>query len=502
MPLKFNPIRKAKHLLEPGEGLHQRTIRSGAWVFAIRIASQGFSFVRLIIIARILAPDDFGLFGIAMLAMATLSTFTATGFSSALIQKKGRIEDYLNTAWTVTILRGAAIFTILFFAAPYVATFFNAPETTNILRVIGISTLLGGFANIGVVYFEKELEYNKQFFYELSSMVADFVVVVSTALILRSVWALVFGLLASSIVKVIVSYRIHPYRPRFSLDLGKAKELFAFGKWILGSAVVVFLFSQGDDGFVGKLLGVASLGLYRMAYQISNTPTSEVASVFSRVTFPVYSKLQDNLPGLRQAYLKVLQLNAFLSIPLAAGIFMLAPEFTQIVLTAKWLPVVPALQVLVLFGVLRSISATTSAVFRGVGKPQIVTRWDAIRLGVLVAVIYPLTIQWGIMGTSIAVVLAQLVATVGFSYMVIKITECGVKDFSRLIGLPLISTAIMVLLLWGLKATFLTVSIGQFILLILAGIATYFGATYLLDRFCNYGMRPLIKESLKSLRGS
>ena len=353
-----------------------------------------------------------------------------------------------------------------------------------------------------MVYFEKELEYNKQFFYELSSTVADFVVVVSTALILRSVWALVFGLLASSIVKLIVSYRIHPYRPHLSLDLGKVKELFAFGKWILGSAVIVFLFSQGDDGFVGKLLGIASLGLYQMAYQISNTPTSEVTSVFSRVAFPTYSKLQDNLPGLRQAYLKVLQLNAFLSIPLAAGIFILAPEFTQIVLTAKWMPMVPALQVLALFGVLRSISATTSAVFRGIGKPQIDTKWALIRLGVLAAVIYPLTIRWGIMGTSIAVVLAQIVLTIGFSYMVVKITECGLKNFSRLIGLPLISTAAMVLLLWGLKATYLTVGIGQLILLIAAGIATYFGATYLLDRFLGYGMRPLIKESLASLRGS
>lgn len=502
MPIRFNPIRKAKQLLEPGEGLHQRTVRGGAWVFAIRIASQGFSFIRIIIIARILAPDDFGLFGIAMLAMAALSTFTTTGFSSALIQKKEKTEDYLNTAWTVTILRGVILFGVLFFAAPYVATFFNTPEATNIIRVISISTLLVGFANIGVVYFEKELEYNKQFFYELSSMVADFVVVISTALILRSVWALVFGLLASSIVKVIVSYRIHPYRPHLSLDLGKAKELFAFGKWILGSTIVLFLFSQGDDGFLGKLLGIASLGLYQMAYRISNMPTEEVTSVFSRVTFPAYSKLQDNLPGLRQASLKVLQFNAFLSIPLAAGIFILAPEFTQIVLTAKWMPMVPALQVLALFGVLRAISATTASVFRGVGKPQIATRWEAIRLGVLAAVIYPLTIRWGIIGTSIAVVLAQIVLTIGFSYMVVKITECGWKSFSRLIALPLISTTVMVLLLFGLKTTFDTVGIGQLILLIAAGIATYFGATYLLDRFLGYGMRSLIKESLKSLRGS
>ena len=500
--MKFSIPKKVKCLLEPGDGLLQRTIRSGAWVFAIRIAGQGFGFVRMIIIARILAPDDFGLFGIAMLAMAALSTFTQTGFSAALIQKKGKTEDYLNTAWTVTILRGGGFFTVLFFAAPYVAAFFNVPEATNIIRVIGVATLLDGFANIGVVYFQKELEFNKQFFYEFSGIMADFVVVVSTALILRSVWALVFGLLASSMVKLIVSYRIHPCRPHLSLDLAKAKELFGFGKWILGSNIVVFLFSQGDDGFVGKLLGAASLGLYQMAYRISNAPTSEITDVFSRVAFPAYSKLQGNLQGLRQAYLKVLQFSAFLSIPLAGGIFILAPEFTQIVLTVKWMPMVPALQVLTLFGVLRSISATAGNVFPGVGKPQIATKWNSIRLGLLAAVIYPLTIRWGIMGASIAVVLAQIVLTIGFCYMVIQITDCGLRNFSRLIGLPLVSTAIMVLLIFGLKTTFDTTGIGQLILLVVAGIATYFGATYLLDIFCNYGMRSLIKESLKSLRGN
>ena len=502
MTRSFNIVKRVRKLLEPGEGLHQRAVRSGAWVFALKITDQLFGLIRLIVLARVLAPHDFGLMGIALLAMATLQTFTATGFQAALIQKKERAEEYLNVAWTIHIVRGLALSIILFFAAPYVAIFFDATLATPIVRVIGISVLLQGFSNIGVLYFEKELEFGKQFFYQLSGTLAYFVVAVSAALILRSVWALVFGLLAASVVRLIVSYFIHPYRPRPSLDWGKAKELFTFGKWILGAAIAQFLFDQGDDIFVGKLLGVTFLGFYQMAYRVSNTLTTELTGVISQVAFPVYSKLKDNLPSLREAYLKVLQLTAFLSIPLAAGIFIVAPEFTQIFLTEKWMPMVPALQMLALFGLLRSISATTGEMFYGVGKPQIVTRWALIRFGVLAAAIYPLTIQWGIMGTSLAVLLAQIVLTIGCSYMVIKITECGFKSFSRLITLPLISTAIMVLLLYGLKATFLTIGIGHLILLIVAGITTYFGVTYLLDRFCNYGMRSLIKESLTSLKGS
>lgn len=493
-------IKKVRNLLEPGEGLYQRTVRSGAWVSAIRIVSRGISIIRLIILARVLTPHDFGLMGIALLVMAALATFTETGFEVALVQSKKEIEEYLNVTWTVSVLRGLVLFVVLFFTARYVAVFFNAPEAATVVRAIGISILLQGFTNIGVVYFQKELKFNKQFVYQLSGTLADFVVSVSAALILKSVWALVFGLLASSTVRLIVSYLIHPYRPCLTSHLGKAKELFSFGKWILGSSILVFLVFQGDDIFVGKLLGVTLLSFYQMAYRFSNAPATEITHAISQVTFPAYSKLQDKLPSLREAYLKTLQLTAFISIPLAGGIFILAPEFTQIFLTQKWMPMVPVLQVLVLAGLLNSIGATAGSIVQGVGTPQINTKWQLIRFLVLAAFIYPLSIQWGIMGTSVAVVLSLTVSTVAMSFIVVKITQCRMKNFSKLIALPLIDTAIMVLLIFGLRTMLGTIGIGQFILLVIVGILGYFGMTYIQDRFYNYGMCSLIKESLSAFK--
>jgi O-antigen/teichoic acid export membrane protein len=493
---------------QPGEGLYQRTVRSGFYVFALRITEQLFGIVRLIILARVLAPNDFGLMGIALLAMAALETFTQTGFQEALIQKKEDISAYLDIAWTIMLLRNALICVILFFVAPYIAIFFKAPAATGIIQVIGFSLLLGGsggvggFVNIGIIYFQKELEFNKQFLWRVSGTLADFTVSIAAALVLKSVWALVFGLLAGNLVRLIMSFFIHPYRPHFKLDLVKSRELFIFGKWILGSSILVFLVFQGDNIFVGKLLGVTLLAFYQMAYRFSNAPATEITHVISQVTFPAYSKLQDNLPSLRQAYLKTLQFTAFISIPLAGGIFILAPEFTQIFLTEKWMPIIPALQVLVLAGLLNSIGAIAGNVFQGIGKPQINTKWQLIRFFVLAASIYPLSIRWGILGTSVSVVLSLMVSTVAFSFMVVKITECGWKSFSKLIILPLTSAAIMVLSTFGLKAILGTVGIGQFILLVLAGISAYLSITYLLDRYFNYGMCSLIKESLSSLKGS
>ena len=481
--------------------LKQKAIRGGFWVFLARIVSRVFSFLRLVILARLLMPEDFGLTGVALLSLATLETFSETGFNQALIQKKKNIENYLDTAWTVLIFRGIILFAVLYLVAPYAAIFFDAPLAKPIIQVIGLSILFQAFTNIGVIYFQKELEFNKQFIYQLSGALADFIVAISAALILRSVWALVFGLLAGSIARLLVSYFLHPWRPKLDLNLGKAKELFSFGKWILGSSILVFLITQGDDIFVGKLLGVAALGFYQMAYRISNAPATEITHVISQVTFPAYSKLQDNLPGLREGYLKTLQLTAFISIPLAAGIFILAPEFTEIFLTQKWLPMVPAMQALALAGLIRSIAATAGPVFYAVGKPRLDTRWQVVRLIVLAASIYPLTLQWGILGASIAVCLSILISTIGFSFMVIKTTRCGIKNFGKMIILPLVSGIIMVSVIFALKTSVNTLGIWEFLLFALAGSLAYLAITYLQDRFLNYGIWSLTKESLAAFRG-
>jgi len=226
----LNKIKKIiNNLKTPGDTLSQKVVKGGFWVFFLRIVNRGFSLIRLIILARILSPSDFGLMGIALLTMSTLETFSQTGFQQALIQKKEDIKSYLNSAWTVLILRGFILFTILYFIAPYAATFFNSPEAKTIIQVIGFAILLRAFTNIGVIYFQKELEFRKQFIYQFSGTLADFIVAISAVLILKNVWALVFGLLAGNIARCFVSYLIHPYRPHLSKDLGRAKEN---GLWV------------------------------------------------------------------------------------------------------------------------------------------------------------------------------------------------------------------------------------------------------------------------------
>lgn len=488
------------NLTKSGGSLSQRTARGGFWVFSLRIVQQIFGLTRLVILARILAPHDFGLMGIALLTMSTIETFSQTGFQAALIQKKKDIESYLDAAWTVLILRGLVLFGILYFAAPFAASFFDTPEAKPIIQVIGLSVLFQAFTNIGVIYFQKELEFNKEFIYQLAGTLADFIVAISAVLILRNVWALVLGMLAGNAVRCFMSYLIHPYRPRLSGDLAKAKELFGFGKWVLGSSILVFLLTQGDDIFVGKLLGAVSLGFYQMAYKISNMPATEISHLIAKVTFPAYSKLQDNLSKLKEAFLKVLQLTTFLSIPIAGVIFILAPDFTKIFLGLKWMPMVPAMQVLALYGMLRAIGATTGVIFMAVGRPEISTKIKFVQLILLAILIYPFTMRWGILGASMAVTAYALIFNFVAVYKVLKIVKSGFRKPAKITILPLAGTLIMICTIGGIRTYIFAnnINIISISLLLIIGLSVYLIVAYLFEIFFNYGNIRLIQNQFKS----
>ena len=307
-----------------------KSIKGGFWVFSIRAITRIFTIVKLIILARLLAPKDFGTMGIALLTLSILDVFSKTGFNEKLIQEKDDIVHDLDTAWSVLLIRGVILSTIIFFIAVPVAAFFKNPEAVKVIRLLAISPLLIGAVNIGIVYFQRELLFQKQFIYDVSGSLADFAVAVIAAIILRNVIALVLGAIVGNAVRFVVSFIISSYRPKFKIDIRVFKKMYKFGKWVFGSGILIFITTQGDDIFVGKFLGTISLGFYQMAYKVSNMASTEIVNVISKVTFPVYSRLQDNRERMKKTYLKVLQFTAFLAIPLCFLIIVLSNDGVNI----------------------------------------------------------------------------------------------------------------------------------------------------------------------------
>jgi O-antigen/teichoic acid export membrane protein len=485
-------VEKTKNISKPRKTLPQKMVHGGFWISFIKIIRKVLSLIRLIIIGRILAPSDFGLMGIALLTMSALETFSRFGFRQALIQKKENTDNYLDAAWTVLIIRGFVVFIIVYLIAPYVAFFFHTPEVKPIIQVLGLVTFFQAFSNIGVIFFHKELEFNKVFIYRFVGISTNFIVAVVAAIVLRSVWALVLGLLAEKVVSIIVSYLIHPYRPHLSKDIEKAKELFGFGRWILGSSILVFIGEHIDDIFVGRVLSAMALGFYQMAYRISNMLETEITQVISSVAFPAYAKIQDKQTRLQKAYFRIMRLTIAISLPITVGMVLLAPEFTQIFLSEKWMPMVTTMQLLAVAGLIKSIVSTGSPLFVGSGYPKYEFYMQLIRGLTVIIIIYPLIIYMGISGAAIGVILSVAGMLVIWYPLSQKITKVPWRKYLDTLWPPLFCSLFMAgsiyiaKLYWNTIQQPLGMDVFVFVTIVIMSICVYVVTMYLLQKYYPY----------------
>lgn len=471
------------------------------WVTAIGICGRGLSFISNIILARILTPSDFGLMAIAMALISFLQGTTSTGFESALIQKQDRPKEFLNVVWTFEMLRYLVLFLILLLAAPLFSSLFNEPRVTAMIRVVALSFVFQGLRNIGVVYFRKHLDFSKQFVLEITPLITNILIVVPLAFILRDVWALIWANLASSLVNCIISYTLHPYRPRFDFQIKKAKELFNFGKWILGISIIGILRVQGITMFVGKYFGMSVLGWHNRAGVFSTMLFQQLNEIVWRVGYPAYSQVQIDPNRIKQAYLKTLQLLTFVGIPMAGGLFVLSIDFIHLFLTDKWLPLAPLIQILCFQSIIGFINTPASILFQASGKPSISTKIILIDVILLIILIYPLSLWWGISGTLFSLFLSAFFTSPIIWFKAMKVAKCSFSEFIKPVLFPLVNTMLMASVIFKIKKyVFIEPTFAGFFSLIFVGMLFYFTAAYFFDRCMNYGIYGLIKERVKTLR--
>lgn len=446
--------------------LGRRAATGGLWLIGLRIASRSLGFLRSIILARILTPADFGVFGLAMLAMNTLGSFAETGVQAALIQRKGSIDDYLSSAWTIHFVRSLFIASLLFWGAPLAGTLLASPVAVPFIRAMALSQVIGGFFNIGFTHYQREIRFDVTFIHDLASSAANLSVSLFLAWKYHSPWALVAGTIAQSAVSVAISHIISPTRPVFEFDLKKVGELLSYGRWLLVSNILMFLVTQGDDAFVGRMLGVAALGYYQMAYNIACIPSTEIANMVSRIAFPVFAKIQTDLARLNRAYLNTLRIVSFLSFPIAGCTFVFAQAGVEVFLGKQWASAIIPVRILAVWGVVRAVATTTSQVFRAIGKPRTIARLRSLEVVLLAAAIYPLSIRWGIRGTSLAVVCATIVPIAIACGTTIHELRGKLSDFLWAIAIPAVSTLTMSIATWLLCSQFpvrLQLVVGPFI---------------------------------------
>jgi O-antigen/teichoic acid export membrane protein len=466
-----------------------------AWLYVLRLISRLISSFRVVLVARFLSPEDFGVMGVALLVLSLLNMLATTGYNQALVQKKADIRGYLDTAWVVSVARGLMLGVIIYLGASIASTFFQEPRSVSVLRVMAFSPIIMGFASPGLVKLNKDLHFKKLVLFEATRSFLGATVTVVLAILLRSVWALVAASLFGNLVYSFGSYLVHPYRPGLNFGWKQARELWNFGRWILGNRILHYLFNDGDDWLVGRLLGAQALGFYQTAYRLGCAPTTEITSVFSQVALPTFSKLQDNVGKSRKAYLRILQVVMFASTPVALGVLLVARDGVVVFLGQNWLPMVVSLQILVCWGWLRSFRATTGPILLAQGRPDLVLRFTVFKVVVLAGLIVPFSLRWGIVGTSGAVVTAAFLEMPLLLHGLNSALSLKYLDIVRRLVRPFLAGIPMSLVIL-FEQEMLPTGALRLGITVLSGAFVYLLIIYILDRKLHWDLMRDLEQAL------
>jgi len=486
----------------PQGGVLEQTVKSGAWMGAMNVFSRGLQIILVIILANLLEPADFGLLGIALLVLSALQKFSELGLDSAVIQDASEnVDEYMNTMWVLQLVRGGVLAGILILGAPLVGSVFGEPRATGIVRAIAVAPILVAAKNPGVVYFKKKLNFHREFAYQMSGSLTRFLVTIAWALVSPTVWALVAGLLASRAVRFVFSFIAHEYQPRLSFDLDLARELIQYGKWLTANSILFFLYSEGDDAVVGWLLSATALGFYQTAYRLSNAPATEITQVINSVTFSAFSTLQEDSAAMREAYYKTLQLAAFVTFPAAFGIAGVADVFVKTFMGDQWVAMVPVMQILAVYGLLRSLGKTMGPVFKTLNRPDYITKMSALRVFLLAVLIIPVTNRFGIVGISLLIGGISLFPMFPLdAYLVLKSLDGSYRRFATELVHPLLASVGMFTAVTVVDQT-IPVGVGvlKFVLLVTVGVVVYVCLALLLSMQFEWSIDENLRKVFSSL---
>lgn len=479
--------------------LRARVSRGLFWEGGAALIAQGMGFLVSVLLARLLAPEYFGLISIANLAIQSLVFFQELGFSSALIYRQNDMEAAANTAhWTI-LVSSALLYLAAYVFSPLVAQFFHSPEVTPVLRVLALTIVINSFSRVPYTLLAKELDFRKKVLPEVISSTIGNLASLLLAWIGWRVWALVAGELISASLVTILIYLVSSWRPKLQFVRPVFKELFGYGKHIAVSQILIFAITNIDDLFVGRMLGQAALGQYGLAYKISNTPATNITRLVNRVTFPAFSILQASRERMRSAFFRQVRFVAALAMPIGIGTIVFAHNFVYAVLNESWAPAIVPMQILAVYGVIRSVAANMGIIFQAGGKPQWLASIATWRLITMAVLLYPF-IKWGgLVGVSL---LSAGVAVVDFvisAWLVDKVLDARMVTYAR-IGTPMLLYALLAgglgyLVNWSLLA------LGLWdVAALLAGGAALVLVYGLLTWWRDDELRPEINRGLVALR--
>ncbi|HKY30462.1 MAG TPA: oligosaccharide flippase family protein [Pyrinomonadaceae bacterium] len=389
-----------------------KRVRAGlGWNISSALITESTRFLRSIILAWLLVPEDFGLFAMALTVVGALNAVSSLGLSRTIVaskfDSKNELRTYLDTVWSVELLRSFVVALLAFASAFPMAWFYGQDQLKVIVPILGSITLIGGFQNIGLALLRKQISFARIFWYELITNVAGIALTIALAIVMRNVWALVIGLLLTSTLSTVLSYAFHSYRPRLALESHAFRRIMNVGKLTLLIAVASYAVNMADNIMVGRLLGSSALGNYSLAFNIASAPISVLVLSLSGVLFPAYAEITSQRPEtLEAAFTKVSNIALSIIVVMAAPMLLLAGEVVQILFGSRWTTAGTVLRILALVIPFRGFSLLVSSFFWGLNRPKLVAVATTLEALIFLAALYPLIKRFGLSGAAWAAVIA------------------------------------------------------------------------------------------------
>jgi O-antigen/teichoic acid export membrane protein len=432
-------------------GLSKKVMQGAVWLAMLQWVSRFLGILSTLIVARILAPDSYGLIALLTIAIGLAENLLEFGSGSYLINKQDVRRVDFDTAWTINVLIYLILGVSIFVFSKQMSQFLNEPRLEVALQVFSFFFTLTGFRNIGMIELNKSLKFNVLFFHGFIQKSSSFAVTVYFAFQLHSYWALIYGMMTTRVADVLFSYVFSRYRPSFSL--ANFKEQWQYSKWMLSGNIIGYLRARSDSIIIGKFLGAEAIGLSTMASDLANLPAVEIIYPVLSPIYAGYAKLLHDKERLTNAFVMVNGLVATLMFPLLAGLWYLSDTIVGLALGEKWHAVSHILQ----FTIYSVFLQVFSEIFKGFLQVNGRVKWVAISnivlmiFGISVLLYFTLVLNSGLEGVLLGRALIYFVTLVSFYFGVRGINNIKLLRLFRVWLRPFFSALVMVVILSKLE---------------------------------------------------
>jgi O-antigen/teichoic acid export membrane protein len=464
--------------------LDRRVVRGSAWLALSYGGSQAVTLVVTAVLAHRLPPASFGLLALAGTVLFVVSIVQESGLGVALIQRRADVHEAAASVFVVSTVLAVALYGVAFAVAPLVASLLHTPRLTAVIRVLALVLVLRGPATAPGAVIERELLYGLRARGELAGIAAQAGLSIALAFAGAGVWSLVAGQLAGQLVQTVVFWIVCPIRlqPRRA-SWRTLRELARFGRAVTASNLVAVVDSNVDTITVGRLFNAGAVGSYNLAWRLSNLPATGIGYIVGRAMLPAYSSVADDAAAFREAFLANQRRVTLVSLPISLAILVAARPIVLGLFGAPWHAAILPLQILAFFGLVRSFSSATGAVFQAAGRPQLVFWISVWHLAVLVAALAVLAPIFGVPGVAAAVVVAAVSSLVPSYVLVLRLVRLPLGRLARelerpsLCALPLVGALVI-----GEYASTGLAPGAQLAMLVVVGALAYSGAVATIAR--------------------